>query len=94
MIFDDRGTLIVEHLWPAPGVKYVGNGKPRGPEEGVSVTDVLRHRSVTDVLMQNCHPCPETSQSVRGMRSKYPMQWLRVRPCARRCVPCVERVGG
>lgn len=30
MIFDDRGTLIVEHPWPAPGTRYVGNGKPRG----------------------------------------------------------------
>ena len=30
MIFDDRGTLIVEHPWPAPGIRYVGNGKPRG----------------------------------------------------------------
>lgn len=33
MVFDDRGTLIVEHLWPPPGVKYVGNGKPRGPQK-------------------------------------------------------------
>jgi putative transposase len=31
MVFDDRGTLIIEHNWPPPGVKYVGNGKPRGP---------------------------------------------------------------
>lgn len=30
MIFDDRGTLIVELPWPAPGTRYVGNGKPRG----------------------------------------------------------------
>ena len=34
MVFDDRGTLIVEHLWPPPGVRYVGNGKPRGPKKG------------------------------------------------------------
>ncbi len=26
MIVDDRGTLIVEHPWPAPGTRYVGNG--------------------------------------------------------------------
>ena len=47
MIFDDRGTLIAEHHWPPPGVKYIGNGKPRGPKkkEG-SVTDVLRHELV------------------------------------------------
>lgn len=33
MIFDTRGTLIVEHHWPPPGVKYVGNGQPRGPKK-------------------------------------------------------------
>lgn len=27
---DTTGTVIIEHAWPAPGVKYVGNGKPRG----------------------------------------------------------------
>jgi transposase InsO family protein len=31
LVFDDRGTLIAEHAWPPPGVKYVGNGNPRGP---------------------------------------------------------------
>lgn len=30
MVFDDQGTLIIEHTWPAPGTKYVGSGKPRG----------------------------------------------------------------
>jgi hypothetical protein len=25
--FDNHGVLIVEHLWPPPGVTYVGNGK-------------------------------------------------------------------
>jgi transposase InsO family protein len=24
-VLDNAGTLIVEHLWPSPGVKYVGN---------------------------------------------------------------------
>ena len=33
LVFDDRGTLIVEHLWPPPGITYVGNGKPRGPKK-------------------------------------------------------------
>ena len=33
MVFDEHGTLIVEHLWPPPGIKYVGNGKPRGPKK-------------------------------------------------------------
>ena len=27
---DDRGTLIAEYPWPAPGTRYVGSGKPRG----------------------------------------------------------------
>jgi len=31
MIFDNRGTLLAEHNWPPPGIKYIGNGKPRGP---------------------------------------------------------------
>lgn len=30
-IFDARGTFIIEHAWPTPGTKYVGNGNPRGP---------------------------------------------------------------
>jgi len=33
MVFDEHGTLIVEYLWPPPGVKYVGNGRPRGPKK-------------------------------------------------------------
>ena len=35
MIFDLDGTLIIEHAWPAPGVKYVGNGQPRGPRKQI-----------------------------------------------------------
>jgi transposase InsO family protein len=30
-VFDDTGTLLIEHPWPAPGTKYVGSGKKRGP---------------------------------------------------------------
>jgi putative transposase len=30
LVFDDQGTLIIEHPWPAPGTKYVGSGKKRG----------------------------------------------------------------
>lgn len=30
MIFDLKGTLIIEHPWPKPGVTYVSNGRPRG----------------------------------------------------------------
>ena len=31
MVFDDQGTLLIEHPWPEPGTKYVGSGRPRGP---------------------------------------------------------------
>lgn len=31
LIFDEHGTLIIDKPWPAPGVKYVGSGNPRGP---------------------------------------------------------------
>ncbi|MDO8382023.1 MAG: hypothetical protein Q7T17_03475 [Microbacterium sp.] len=30
MVFDDRGTLLIEHHWPAPGTKYVGSGRTPG----------------------------------------------------------------
>jgi len=32
MIFDSRGTIIAEHDRLPPGIKYIGNGKPRGPK--------------------------------------------------------------
>ncbi|WP_454149379.1 DDE-type integrase/transposase/recombinase [Microbacterium lacticum] len=38
MVFDDRGTLIVVHLWPSPGIRYVGNGQPRGPKKKSGVS--------------------------------------------------------
>lgn len=43
LVFDDRGTLIVEHNWPPPGIKVRRQRQPpRTPEEG-SVTDVQIH---------------------------------------------------
>ena len=30
-VFDESGTLLIEHPWPEPGTKYVGSGRPRGP---------------------------------------------------------------
>ena len=30
MIFDEHGTLIIEHAWPQHATRYVGNGRPRG----------------------------------------------------------------
>ena len=32
LVFNDQGTLLIEHPWPAPGTKYVGSGRPRGPQ--------------------------------------------------------------
>ena len=29
LVFDDQGTLIIEHPWPAVGTKFVGSGHPR-----------------------------------------------------------------
>jgi transposase InsO family protein len=29
LLFDDRGTEIMKHRWPRPGVKYVSSGRPR-----------------------------------------------------------------
>ena len=31
LIADLDGEVLIEHTQPAPGVKYVGNGRPRGP---------------------------------------------------------------
>ena len=30
LIADLQGTILIEHTRPAPGIKYVGNGRPRG----------------------------------------------------------------
>ncbi|CDQ43328.1 hypothetical protein [Mycolicibacterium neoaurum] len=30
-VADLDGEVLIEHTRPAPGVKYVGNGRPRGP---------------------------------------------------------------
>jgi hypothetical protein len=29
-VADLQGEILIEHTRPAPGVKYVGNGRPRG----------------------------------------------------------------
>ena len=33
VVADLDGEVLIEHTRPAPGVKYVGNGKPRGPRQ-------------------------------------------------------------
>ena len=46
LVFDDQGTLLIEHPWPEPATKYAGSGRPkdpRGRRNFLSVTDVLRH---------------------------------------------------
>ena len=30
-VSDLEGEILIEHTRPAPGVTYVGNGRPRGP---------------------------------------------------------------
>ena len=32
LVFNDQGTLLIEHPWPAPGTKYVPSGRPRGSQ--------------------------------------------------------------
>jgi hypothetical protein len=31
IVTDPLGEILIEHTRPAPGVGYVGNGRPRGP---------------------------------------------------------------
>jgi hypothetical protein len=31
IITDLQGEVLAEHTRPAPGINYVGNGRPRGP---------------------------------------------------------------
>ena len=30
LVTDVQGTILIEHTRPAPGISYVGNGRPRG----------------------------------------------------------------
>jgi putative transposase len=45
-VADLDGEILIEHTRPAPGVTYVGNGRPRGPQPKTArhVTEVLRHQ--------------------------------------------------
>jgi hypothetical protein len=31
IVTDTNGEILAEHTRPAPGIRYVGNGRPRGP---------------------------------------------------------------
>ncbi len=46
LIADLQGTILIEHTRPAPGITYVGNGRPRGrrPKTPRNVTEVLTHQ--------------------------------------------------
>lgn len=74
MIFDLRGTLIIEHRWPIPGTTYVFNRQTRGPRttkpstmsDTQTVTDVLSHHTGTsDAAISACphlaHGCSRSS---------------------------------
>ena len=39
-VFDESGTLLIEHPWPTPGTKYVGSGRPRGPRRPRPASEV------------------------------------------------------
>ena len=78
MVFDTRGTLIIEHPWPAPGVRYVGNGKPQnpGPSPPVDAEGPSPRRSGITGL----YPAPEhleqTGADTRCVHSKSaPTSW-------------------
>jgi len=32
IVTDTDGEILVEHTRPAPGITYVGNNRPRGPQ--------------------------------------------------------------
>jgi len=46
IITDLEGEILAEHTRPVPGIRYVGNGRPRGtrPRKPASVTEVLTHQ--------------------------------------------------
>ncbi len=45
IITDLEGEILAEHTRPAPGIRYVGNGRPQDPpEKPESVTEVLTHQ--------------------------------------------------
>lgn len=40
-VTDLQGELLIEHTRPAPGVTYVGNGRPRGPRPKTTETSPM-----------------------------------------------------
>lgn len=42
---DADGVVLIEHQWPEPGVRYVGNRQPRGRSPGEGATDKRQRRA-------------------------------------------------
>jgi len=40
-VADLDGEILIEHSRPGPGVTYVGNGRPRGPQPKTSKTSPM-----------------------------------------------------
>lgn len=51
----NTGELLIEHPLPAPGVRYVGNGRPRGPHQASNPSPKSRD--------MNCYQSPDTELS-------------------------------
>lgn len=41
IVTDTHGEILVEHTRPAPGIKYVGNGRRRGPRPRIGEVSPL-----------------------------------------------------
>lgn len=48
--YDDTGALLLEHPWPEPGTKHVGNGRARGAGTArpKNIRDVIHSTGATD----------------------------------------------
>jgi hypothetical protein len=55
-VTDLHGEILIEHTRPAPGVTYVGNGRPRGPRPKTSEASPKS----SDI---KCHRCPDADLS-------------------------------
>ena len=61
-VADLDGELLIEHSRPAPGVTYVGNGKPRGPRPRTP-TDSSTSAPETAPVPSKSHPSMSRCQS-------------------------------
>jgi hypothetical protein len=56
IIADLQGEVLAEYIRPAPGINYVGNGRPRGPRPKTEEPSPKSRHT-------NRHPCPDTEPS-------------------------------